>query len=34
MKTWHTERNEESRQEYRQMQRKVTVEGAKAKQGA
>lgn len=34
MKKWDIERNEESREEYRQMQRKVKVEVAKAKQGA
>ncbi|XP_051793709.1 uncharacterized protein LOC127530597 [Acanthochromis polyacanthus] len=33
-KKWDTERTEESRQEYREMQRKVKVEVAKAKQGA
>ncbi|KAE8278217.1 hypothetical protein D5F01_LYC23707 [Larimichthys crocea] len=33
-KKWDTERTEESRQEYREMQHKVRVEVAKAKQGA
>ncbi|XP_051800420.1 uncharacterized protein LOC127532561 [Acanthochromis polyacanthus] len=33
-KKWDTERTEGSRQEYREMQRKVKVEVAKAKQGA
>ena len=33
-KKWDTERSEESRQEYREMQRKVKVEVAKAKQRA
>ena len=32
-KKWDTERTEESRQEYRKMQRKGKVEVAKAKQG-
>ena len=31
-KKWDTERTEESRQEYREMQQKVKVEVAKAKQ--
>ena len=31
-KKWDTERTEESRQEYREMQRKVKVQVAKAKQ--